>query len=127
MNRRSFIKRTGVMCAILWFAPKANAEWGGIGPAYAGVNPKHTYGGTEPFLIGVPLDWEYAYVIDLSTGKQLQYGGRDAEVTECSARYGWAMIQDHYTPEGQDYLDTHDELLKVRVRGRFAISRTPDA
>lgn len=109
MKLRDFLKSVPVVGAALCAlsAPK----WSGPGPAYAAVGD-------------LPPGWEWARVIDLDTGRELRYGGRPAEVVECSAEHGWAIVQDHYTPKGSKYLQDHDELLKIRLNGSYELQKS---
>lgn len=127
MNRRSFLGHCAGVVAGSVFAGSAVGE-----PMLTGDSERCRNGRTcieyaiaewdsDGFLVGTP-GWTGAYVVDLDTGKQLQYGGRNAEIRECSARDGWVIVQDHYTPKGDKYLWEHDEILTVHVQGNFEIT-----
>lgn len=134
MNRRSFIKRIAMIGAALGILPRVHAKAETlvltgderIGLArIAGETVDYVIAkwDSDGILIGTP-GWKDAEVFDLDTGKPLQYAGKNVGVVECSAREGWAIVSDYCTPKGEEYLDKHNKILRVRLNGRYQIVRS---
>jgi len=128
VKRRDFLKRFGVIGALLSSAPllgvkTAKAKGPGNGPAYVAVDD-------------MPPGWKYAEVIDLYTGKPLQHKGEEAKVTKCSSIEGWALVRDGLDLTGHwvkdEIVPTHkwrcfrmvkNAFVHTLIEGRFEIRR----
>lgn len=121
MNRRSFLKRIAMIGAALGVLPRVHAK-ALVLTGDEQIGMARLAGGTIDYVI-VP-SWTTADVIDLDTGKPLQYAGMDAGVVECSTHGGWAIVQDRNTPKGREYLEKHNKILKVRLNGHYQIVRS---